>query len=101
MIVFVTVEDIRFGKVESNTKSPVALAIARSQGGGVVSIYASTVLTTEGIFWTPENVWGWICHFNENKGRKSLGTFKFVLDKREESEYFPFPDKPWPPFLYW
>ena len=82
------------GRRDSPTRCPVSLAVARAQGGGVVSLYPSTILSTKGVFETPDEVWMWVSAFEQNR---PVGPFKFVLE--EKLEPYPMPDR-WPPFLY-
>ena len=98
MSVSVTKSDIRRGMKDSPAYCPIALAVSRAQGGGVVSVYPSNILTTEGVYETPDEVWLWILSFESGR---PLGPFKFILDQKEESQVYPMPDKPlWPPFLW-
>lgn len=97
MSVSLTKSDIRRGIKDSPTCGPIALAVSRAQGGGVVSVYPSNILTIEGVYETPDEVWYWISSFESGR---PLGPFKFILDQKEESQAYPMPDKPWPPFLW-
>lgn len=95
MSVKVTREDIRHGVPDSPASCPVALAIARAQGGGVATLYHSDILSTRGVFDTPERVAVWMSDFDYGN---PVRPFTFTLKKRLES--YPMPDR-WPRWLYW
>lgn len=101
MCVHVTMQDIRLGRPDNPAYCPVALAVARAQGGGVASVYHSDILTTRGIFDTPEKVCQWISAFDHGKPLGHLPRpFTFTLKNKVPLEPYPMPDPPWPRWLW-
>jgi len=94
-------QDIRLGKPDSPAYGPIALAVGRAQGGGVASVYYSDILTTRGIFETPEEVCQWILAFDHGEASGYLPPpFTFTLKNKARFEAYPMPDPPWPRWLW-
>ncbi len=85
----VTQKDIDRGEGHSLIYNPVALAIARVQGGGVASVYSSNILSTLGGFETPDIVCHFITAFNQGIYPPP---FQFTMEP--DSEY-------WMPSSWW
>ncbi len=101
MSVHITMDDILRGRVSSPAYCPVALAVGRAQGGGVASVYYSDILTTRGIFETPEEVCQWMSAFDNGKALGiSPPPFTFTLKNKTTFEEYPMPNPPWPRWLW-
>lgn len=93
MKIKITRFDIKLGR-DGPTRNPVARAVARAQGGGCASVYYSNILSTKGVFETPEEVCHWLGAWRQG-GNVPEAEFELELD----SEYW-MPSS-WQYLAYW